>query len=75
MTDTLQPPAAEQAEVPTISGVEQRRVLHTPIPGPRSQELHARKTSAVAAGVGVTLPGTRPRTHILTPLPLGLISV
>jgi 4-aminobutyrate aminotransferase/(S)-3-amino-2-methylpropionate transaminase len=56
MTDTLQPPAAEQAEVPTIAGVEQRRMLRTAIPGPRSQELQARKTSAVAAGVGVTLP-------------------
>jgi len=55
MTDTLQP-AAEQGQVPTISGVEQRRVLRTPIPGPRSQALQTRKTSAVAAGVGVTLP-------------------
>jgi 4-aminobutyrate aminotransferase/(S)-3-amino-2-methylpropionate transaminase len=31
-------------------------VLATPIPGPRSQELHARKAAAVAAGVGTTLP-------------------
>ncbi len=36
--------------------VEQRRVLATSIPGPRSQELHARKTAAVASGVGTTLP-------------------
>ena len=56
MTDTLQPAATEQAQAPTISGVEQRRVLRTAVPGPRSQELHARKTAAVAAGVGVTLP-------------------
>jgi 4-aminobutyrate aminotransferase / (S)-3-amino-2-methylpropionate transaminase / 5-aminovalerate transaminase len=59
MTETLQPsvqPGADQREVPAISGVEQRRVLRTAIPGPRSQELHARKTAAVAAGVGVTLP-------------------
>jgi 4-aminobutyrate aminotransferase / (S)-3-amino-2-methylpropionate transaminase / 5-aminovalerate transaminase len=56
MTDTLQSAAADQAETPVISGVEQRRVLRTAIPGPQSQELHARKTSAVAAGVGVTLP-------------------
>jgi len=60
MTDTLQTPlsgaAAEGGRVSTISGVEQRRVLTTPIPGPRSQALQARKTAAVAAGVGVTLP-------------------
>src|SRR5919205_1509302 len=59
MTETLQTsvqPGADQREVRTISGVEQRRVLRTAVPGPRSQELHARKTAAVAAGVGVTLP-------------------
>jgi 4-aminobutyrate aminotransferase/(S)-3-amino-2-methylpropionate transaminase len=56
MTDTLQPAAREQGQIRTIAGVEQRRVLRTPIPGPRSQALQARKTSAVAAGVGVTLP-------------------
>jgi 4-aminobutyrate aminotransferase / (S)-3-amino-2-methylpropionate transaminase / 5-aminovalerate transaminase len=37
-------------------GVYQRRLLRTAIPGPRSQELHERKLSAVAAGVGTTLP-------------------
>ena len=36
--------------------VPQQRLLKTAIPGPRSQELHARKTSAVASGVGTTLP-------------------
>jgi 4-aminobutyrate aminotransferase / (S)-3-amino-2-methylpropionate transaminase / 5-aminovalerate transaminase len=36
--------------------VDQRRVLRTAIPGPRSAELHARKLGAVAAGVGTTLP-------------------
>jgi 4-aminobutyrate aminotransferase / (S)-3-amino-2-methylpropionate transaminase / 5-aminovalerate transaminase len=36
--------------------VEQKRVLKTEIPGPRSIELHARKTAAVASGVGTTLP-------------------
>ena len=36
--------------------VEQKRHLSTAIPGPRSVELHARKTSAVASGVGTTLP-------------------
>jgi 4-aminobutyrate aminotransferase / (S)-3-amino-2-methylpropionate transaminase / 5-aminovalerate transaminase len=36
--------------------VEQRRIVQTAIPGPRSVELHARKSAAVASGVGVTLP-------------------
>ena len=36
--------------------IEQRRVLSTAIPGPRSVELHARKNAAVASGVGTTLP-------------------
>jgi 4-aminobutyrate aminotransferase/(S)-3-amino-2-methylpropionate transaminase len=40
----------------TTGGVEQRRRLATAIPGPRSLALHARKTAAVAAGIGVTLP-------------------
>ncbi|MDN5796370.1 MAG: 4-aminobutyrate--2-oxoglutarate transaminase [Intrasporangium sp.] len=36
--------------------LEQRRILATAIPGPRSQELAARKTAAVSAGVGTGLP-------------------
>ena len=36
--------------------VEQKRIVKTAIPGPRSQELQARKLSAVASGVGTTLP-------------------
>src|SRR3954447_914881 len=36
--------------------VEQKRVLATAIPGPRSNELHARKNAAVSSGVGTTLP-------------------
>jgi 4-aminobutyrate aminotransferase/(S)-3-amino-2-methylpropionate transaminase len=36
--------------------VEQRRVLQTVIPGPLSAQLHARKSAAVASGVGTTLP-------------------
>ncbi len=36
--------------------IEQRRVLTTAIPGPRSIELQARKNAAVASGVGTTLP-------------------
>ncbi|MEV5710322.1 4-aminobutyrate--2-oxoglutarate transaminase [Actinoallomurus sp. NPDC052274] len=37
-------------------GIEQRRVLKTAIPGPRSAELHARKNAAVSAGVSTGLP-------------------
>ena len=43
----------------TIKGgpaLAQERKLVTSIPGPKSQELLARKNSAVAAGVGVALP-------------------
>jgi 4-aminobutyrate aminotransferase/(S)-3-amino-2-methylpropionate transaminase len=36
--------------------VPQQRLLRTAIPGPRSIELHARKTAAVAPGIGTTLP-------------------
>jgi len=36
--------------------VEQRRILATDIPGPRSQALHQRKLSAVSAGVGTGFP-------------------
>jgi 4-aminobutyrate aminotransferase/(S)-3-amino-2-methylpropionate transaminase len=51
MTDVLQPATSTGAP----DGVEQRRILVTEVPGPRSQALHARKVSAVAAGVGTTL--------------------
>lgn len=36
--------------------IEQRRLVKTEIPGPRSRELHERKLAAVSAGVGTTLP-------------------
>jgi 4-aminobutyrate aminotransferase/(S)-3-amino-2-methylpropionate transaminase len=36
--------------------IEQKRVLATEIPGPRSAELAARKAAAVSAGVGTGLP-------------------
>jgi 4-aminobutyrate aminotransferase/(S)-3-amino-2-methylpropionate transaminase len=49
MTDMLHP------ELLT-GGVEQRRLLVTEVPGPRSRALHARKLAAVAAGVSTTLP-------------------
>jgi 4-aminobutyrate aminotransferase / (S)-3-amino-2-methylpropionate transaminase / 5-aminovalerate transaminase len=39
-----------------MAELEQQRILKTPIPGPRSLELMARKTGAVARGVGTTMP-------------------
>jgi 4-aminobutyrate aminotransferase / (S)-3-amino-2-methylpropionate transaminase / 5-aminovalerate transaminase len=39
-----------------MTELEQRRILKTPIPGPRSIELMARKTSAVARGIATTMP-------------------
>ncbi|MGX7681464.1 4-aminobutyrate--2-oxoglutarate transaminase [Jatrophihabitans sp. DSM 45814] len=36
--------------------IEQRLVLNTSIPGPKSAELHARKAAAVSSGVSVGLP-------------------
>ncbi|HEY6796477.1 MAG TPA: 4-aminobutyrate--2-oxoglutarate transaminase [Kineosporiaceae bacterium] len=53
MTDTLR---SGIAPVGLETGVEQRRRLVTEVPGPRSLALQSRKTAAVAAGVGVTLP-------------------
>lgn len=41
---------------PTTDTIEQSRHLATAIPGPRSQALVARKTGAVASGVGTTMP-------------------
>jgi 4-aminobutyrate aminotransferase / (S)-3-amino-2-methylpropionate transaminase / 5-aminovalerate transaminase len=39
-----------------MAELEQRRILKTAIPGPRSLELMARKTGAVARGIGTTMP-------------------
>ncbi len=47
--------APETAETETGAIAQERRLL-TPIPGPRSQELMARKVAAVASGVGTTMP-------------------
>ncbi len=53
MTDTLHP---DLSTLDAAGAVEQRRVLVTELPGPRSRELQARKVAAVAAGVGTMLP-------------------
>jgi 4-aminobutyrate aminotransferase / (S)-3-amino-2-methylpropionate transaminase / 5-aminovalerate transaminase len=42
--------------VEILMDVPQQRLLKTAIPGPRSTELHARKTAAVSSGVGTMLP-------------------
>src|SRR5579875_1767959 len=39
-----------------MTNIEQRRVLATEVPGPRSRELQARKAAAVSAGVGTGFP-------------------
>jgi 4-aminobutyrate aminotransferase/(S)-3-amino-2-methylpropionate transaminase len=39
-----------------VAAIEQRLVLNTPIPGPKSAQLHARKNAAVPAGVSTGLP-------------------
>ncbi|HET8614376.1 MAG TPA: 4-aminobutyrate--2-oxoglutarate transaminase [Actinomycetales bacterium] len=49
-------PAVPSLAATAIADVPQRRRLVTEIPGPRSRALHERKTSAVANGVGTTLP-------------------
>jgi 4-aminobutyrate aminotransferase/(S)-3-amino-2-methylpropionate transaminase len=36
--------------------IEQRRIVRTEIPGPRSKELHARRQRQVPPGFGITLP-------------------
>ena len=41
---------------PVPPPLEQRRLLTTDVPGPRSRELMARSTAAVAAGVSTTMP-------------------
>jgi 4-aminobutyrate aminotransferase / (S)-3-amino-2-methylpropionate transaminase / 5-aminovalerate transaminase len=40
----------------TPAGIEQRRMLTTQLPGPRSKELHDRRTHAVSAGLTVGFP-------------------
>lgn len=45
--------------MPTIAvmtTIEQRRVLRTEIPGPKSRELHAERARQVPAGFGIVLP-------------------
>ena len=54
----MRPNQAPGCGVQTLSmaELEQRRILKTAIPGPRSVDLMARKTGAVARGIGTTMP-------------------
>lgn len=45
-----------QTEVPVINGVEQRRVLKTAVPGPKSQALHVQRQNSIPNGLGIALP-------------------
>ena len=53
MTDTQTP--AETATAPVYSVPQERQVV-TAIPGPKSEELHARRAKVVSAGVSSALP-------------------
>jgi 4-aminobutyrate aminotransferase/(S)-3-amino-2-methylpropionate transaminase len=48
-----QPPPSAHTGGPSLA---QERRIRTEVPGPRSRELHARRTAAVAGGVGSVLP-------------------
>ena len=50
----MTPTHADQPVQPDFP--EQRRILRTAVPGPRSRELHARRAAEVSAGFGVVLP-------------------
>jgi 4-aminobutyrate aminotransferase/(S)-3-amino-2-methylpropionate transaminase len=49
-------PKASWVQTFSMAELEQRRILKTAIPGPSSLELMARKTGAVARGVGTMMP-------------------
>ncbi|MDO7868229.1 4-aminobutyrate--2-oxoglutarate transaminase [Nocardioides jiangxiensis] len=53
---TITPEATSPAATTGGPALPQERRLVTAIPGPKSLELQARKSAAVAAGVGTTLP-------------------
>ncbi len=54
MTDVTT--ARQDSEKRTTPEITQHRKLVTELPGPRSRELMTRKSAAVAAGVGTTMP-------------------
>src|SRR5215204_2537949 len=60
MTDTQTPVETVPA---TQGSVPQERKIVTAIPGPRSQELHARRQAVVSSGVSSALPVYIRRAH------------
>ncbi|WP_353827446.1 4-aminobutyrate--2-oxoglutarate transaminase [Agromyces sp. SYSU T0242] len=63
MTDTQLPVDAPSAEPAIPAAVPQERRIVTAIPGPRSQELQARRAAVVSAGVSSVLPVYIERAH------------
>ncbi|GAB3665975.1 4-aminobutyrate--2-oxoglutarate transaminase [Nocardioides korecus] len=57
-TETAAPAPIHDANSVSVGGPDlpQERRIVTAVPGPRSLELHGRRTAAVASGVGSTLP-------------------
>lgn len=45
-----------ESSAQTVNGLPQERKLVTAIPGPKSVEIQKRRTAAVSAGVGATIP-------------------
>jgi 4-aminobutyrate aminotransferase / (S)-3-amino-2-methylpropionate transaminase / 5-aminovalerate transaminase len=60
MTDTLSAPVSSTVGEHHVA--QERRIV-TAIPGPRSQELHARRLRVVSGGVSTTLPVYIDRAH------------
>ncbi|GAA1056383.1 aspartate aminotransferase family protein [Agromyces luteolus] len=63
MTDTWIPVESVPAESVESAAVPQQRRIVTAVPGPRSQELQARRTAVVSAGVSSVLPVYIERAH------------
>ncbi|MGR0320103.1 4-aminobutyrate--2-oxoglutarate transaminase [Agromyces sp. ZXT2-3] len=63
MTDTWIPVESASAETAEQAAVPQERRIVTAIPGPRSQELQARRNAVVSAGVSSVLPVYIERAH------------
>lgn len=55
MTDSVVP-TAHPSGIPAHESLDQRRVVATQIPGPKSQALQEQRTGQVARGLGTVLP-------------------
>jgi len=63
MTDTLAQQSTTPSPAHAAAEIAQERRVVTPIPGPRSRELHERRLAVVSAGVGTALPVYIERAH------------